>query len=196
MSKVSPQCRDARRAQIIDAARELFSRKGLAHSSMADLVAAAGMSMGAIYRYFAGKDEVIAAVAEGRDGAVRGEFPGAERPGELLARLLSYVSGPDGAAHARLRAQIWGDAAVRPALAEIVRTRHTALRGHLAALIHDAQRPGSAAGQPAHDESDTELADVVLAGLVGYAHLVAAGFDVDPAPFQRALGSLLPTSEK
>jgi AcrR family transcriptional regulator len=196
MSKVSPQYRDARRAQIIGAARELFSRKGLAYSSMADLVAATGMSMGAIYRYFAGKDEVITAVAEGRDGTVGGEFPGAERPDELLARLLSYVSGPDGAAHARLTAQIWGDAAVRPELAEIVRTRHTALRDHLAALIHDAHRPESAVGHPAHDESDTELADVVLAGLVGYAHLVAAGFDVDPAPFQRALGSLLPASER
>jgi TetR/AcrR family transcriptional regulator, transcriptional repressor of aconitase len=195
MSKVSPQYRDARRAQIVDAARELFSRKGLAHSSMADLVAATGMSMGAIYRYFAGKDEVIAAVAEGRDGAVRGEFPGTECPGELLARLLTYVSGPDGAAHARVTAQIWGEAAVRPELAEIVRTRHTALRDYLAALIRDAHRPESAADQPAHGESDTELAEVVLAGMVGYAHLVAVGFDVGPTPFQRALGSLLPTSE-
>ena len=194
MTRVSPEYRDARRAHIIEAARELFSRKGLAYSSMADLVTATGMSMGGIYRYFAGKDEVIAAVAEGRDGTVRGEFPAAESPGELLTRLLTYVSGPDGAAHARLTVQIWGEAAVRPELAETVRTRHTALRDHLTTLIHDAHRSEGAADPVAPDDSHAELAEVALAGLVGYAHLVAAGFDVDPASFQRVLGGLLDES--
>jgi hypothetical protein len=39
-------------------------------------------------------------------------------------------------------------------------------------------------------KADGELAEVVLAGLVGYAQLAAAGLDVDPAPFRRALRSL------
>ena len=41
---------------------------------MSDLVAASGMSIGNIYRYFASKDELVAAVAEGRDGTVNGTF--------------------------------------------------------------------------------------------------------------------------
>lgn len=45
------------------------------------------------------------------------------------------------AAHARLTAQIWGEAAVRPELAETVRTRHAALRDHLTTLIQ-LGRPG------------------------------------------------------
>ena len=77
MSKVSPEYLAARRAQIIETARELFSRKGLSDTSMSDLVEASGMSIGAIYRYFASKDELVAAVAEGRDGTVGGDFPAA-----------------------------------------------------------------------------------------------------------------------
>jgi AcrR family transcriptional regulator len=187
MPKVSPEYLAARRAQIIETARELFSRKGLSGTSMSDLVAASGMSIGNIYRYFASRDELVAAVAEGRDGTVGGDFPAAESPGDVLARLFSYVSAPAGIDHARLTAQIWGSAAVQPALAEIARARHTSLRDHLAARIRDTRRSDAAAD----DQSDTELAEVVLATLVGYASLVAAGFDVAPATFQRALERLL-----
>jgi AcrR family transcriptional regulator len=191
MPKVSPEYLDARRAQIIEVARELFSRKGLSDASMSDLVAASGMSIGAIYRYFASKDELVAAVVEGRDGTVEGDFPVAESPGDILARLLSHVSGPAGAAHARLSAQIWGSAAVQPAVAEIARARHTALRDHLAARIRDTRQPDATAD----DQSHTELAGVMLAALVGYASLAAAGFDVAPATFQRTLERLLDLRE-
>jgi AcrR family transcriptional regulator len=191
MPKVSAEYLDARRAQIVEAARELFSRKGLSDASMSDLVVASGMSIGAIYRYFASKDELVAAVAEGRDGTVEGDFPAAESPADILARLLSYVSGPAGVAHARLSAQIWGSAAVQPALAQIARARHTALRDHLAARIGDTRQ----SGVTADDQSPTEIAEVMLAALVGYASLAAAGSDVDPATFQRALEGMLDTRE-
>jgi AcrR family transcriptional regulator len=191
MPKVSPEYLAARRAQIIETARELFSRKGLSDTSMSDLVAASGMSIGAIYRYFASKDELVAAVAEGRDGTVEGDFPAAESPGDILARLLSYVSAPAGVEHARLIAQIWGSAAVQPALAEIAHTRHTALRDHLAARIRDTRPPDATAD----DQTPAELAEVMLATLVGYASLVGAGFDVAPATFQRTLERLLDPCE-
>jgi AcrR family transcriptional regulator len=187
MPKVTAEYLDARRAQIIEVARELFSRKGFSDASMSDLVAASGMSIGNIYRYFASKDELVAAVAEGRDGTVEGDYPAAESPGEVLARLLSYVSGPAGVAHARLSAQIWGSAAVQPALAEIARARHTALCDHLAARIRATRQPPAAAD----DQSHTELAEVMLAALVGYANLVGAGFDFAPATFQHTLERLL-----
>ncbi|MEY9862050.1 AcrR family transcriptional regulator [Catenulispora sp. GAS73] len=193
MPKVSPEYLAARRARLVETARELFGRKGLSDTSMSDLVAASGMSMGGIYRYFASKDELIAAVAEGRDGTVEGEFPGAESPEEILARLLTYVSAPAGTEHARLVAQIWGGAAVQPALAEIARTRHAALRDHLAARILDTRQPLAAPGRrgPEDQQSATELAEVLLATLIGYAILVAVGADVAPSTFQPILERLL-----
>src|ERR1700733_1637840 len=55
MPKVSQQHRDARRA---------FLRDGFHATSMQDLFAEAGLSSGAVYSYFASKDDVIAAIAE------------------------------------------------------------------------------------------------------------------------------------
>jgi AcrR family transcriptional regulator len=207
MPKVSPEYLAARRAQLVETAREVFSRKGLSETSMSDLVAASGMSIGGIYRYFASKDELIAAVAEGRDGTVQGGFPDVEAPGELLSRLLTYVSPPAGTEHARLVAQIWGGAAVQPALAEIVRTRHAALRDHLASRIRatgggaggvggaveDQTSADQGSENPAPEElaSSTELAEVLLATLVGYSSVVAAGADLAPATFVRILERLL-----
>jgi len=66
----------------------------------------------------------------------------------------------------------------------------TALRGHLAARIRDTRQPDATAD----DQSGTEVAEVMLAALVGYASLVAAGFDVAPATFQRTLERLLDPS--
>lgn len=187
MPKVSPEYLAARRAQIIETARELFSRKGLSDTSMSDLVEASGMSTGAIYRYFASKDELVAAVAEGRDGTVSGSFPAGETASDIVGRLLSFVSAPTGTEHARLLAQIWGAAAVQPALAQIARTRHAALRDLLADRIGDTQQ----ADATADDQSPGQLADVLLAALIGYASLVASDFDVRPESFKRVLDRLV-----
>src|SRR5271169_133595 len=64
MPKVSQQHRDARREQILAAARRCFLRDGFHATSMQDLFAEAGLSSGAVYSYFASKDDVIVAIAE------------------------------------------------------------------------------------------------------------------------------------
>src|SRR5271166_1320158 len=64
MPKVTDQYRDARRDQILSAAKRCFLRDGFHATSMQDLFAEAGLSSGAVYRYFASKDEVIIAIAE------------------------------------------------------------------------------------------------------------------------------------
>src|SRR5690554_6157891 len=50
------------RAQIIDAAELCFSRKGVAHTSLADIAKRAGVTRGAIYWHFENKDEVFDAM--------------------------------------------------------------------------------------------------------------------------------------
>jgi AcrR family transcriptional regulator len=64
MPKISAQYRDERRAHILAAARHCFVRDGFHQTSMQDLVREAGMSSGAVYRYFASKDAMIVAIAE------------------------------------------------------------------------------------------------------------------------------------
>jgi AcrR family transcriptional regulator len=52
----------ARRRQILDAAAHCFRRYGFHASSMAQIAKEAGMSVGHIYRYFVGKEEIIGAI--------------------------------------------------------------------------------------------------------------------------------------
>src|SRR5664280_2451818 len=64
MPKVGQAYLDARRNQIVDAARARFTSHGFARTSMADIVTESGLSTGSIYRYFTSKDEIIIAVCE------------------------------------------------------------------------------------------------------------------------------------
>lgn len=64
MPKVTQQYMDARREQILDAARRCFLRDGFHSASMQDLFTEAGLSAGAVYRHFTSKDEMILAIAE------------------------------------------------------------------------------------------------------------------------------------
>ncbi|MEW2305994.1 TetR/AcrR family transcriptional regulator [Streptomyces sp. NPDC006655] len=63
MPRITPERREARRAEIVAAARRCFARGGFHQTSMPDIAAAAGVSAGAPYRYFASKEEIILAIA-------------------------------------------------------------------------------------------------------------------------------------
>ncbi len=53
-----------RQTRILDAAESVFARAGFHAATMQDVAAEAGMSPGNLYRYFASKDAIIAAMAE------------------------------------------------------------------------------------------------------------------------------------
>ena len=63
MPRITPERRAARRAQIVAAARRCFSRDGFHQTSMPDIAMEAGLSVGASYRYFTGKEQVILEIA-------------------------------------------------------------------------------------------------------------------------------------
>lgn len=54
--------RDFRRARVLDAARAVFSEKGLQGGSVRAIASAAGCTTGAIYSQFSGKEELYAGV--------------------------------------------------------------------------------------------------------------------------------------
>ena len=64
MPKVTEAHLEARRQQILDAAAECFAQKGFHRSTMHDICQVAELSPGAVYRYFASKDDIIAAMEE------------------------------------------------------------------------------------------------------------------------------------
>jgi len=51
-----------RRAEIVDAARSVFARRGFAHGIMDEIAQEAGMAKGTVYLYFRSKTEIYKAV--------------------------------------------------------------------------------------------------------------------------------------
>src|SRR3954447_18238183 len=55
---------DVRRAQILDVAKDVFSRRGYRLANVADICAAARIGRGTLYQYFANKQDVLLALME------------------------------------------------------------------------------------------------------------------------------------
>ena len=64
MPKVSEAHRDAMRTLLTDAAATVFARKGLAGTTVRDVLAEAGVAPGTLYAYFDGKEALVEALAE------------------------------------------------------------------------------------------------------------------------------------
>ena len=64
--------------QVLEAADTCFSRHGFHATSVAQIAAAAKMSVGHIYRYFPGKDDIIAAIVERDVAAAMADFDAVE----------------------------------------------------------------------------------------------------------------------
>lgn len=68
MPKLKPATQHARREHILDAAEVCFARAGFHRTTMQDICKEAEISPGALYVYFASKEDLIAGIAE-RDRA-------------------------------------------------------------------------------------------------------------------------------
>lgn len=90
MARVSDAHLEARRQSILVAATKLFAQKGIAAATMAEIAAEAGISPGAIYRYFENKDELARGCMDESAEAIKHawENPSSvELPFDELSRL-------------------------------------------------------------------------------------------------------------
>ena len=79
------------RGQLLAAARKLFAERGFADTGTPDIVAAAGVTRGALYHHFADKTALFAAVVEAEHAAVAAgiETAGDAMPEDPVAALLA-----------------------------------------------------------------------------------------------------------
>src|SRR5277367_5407289 len=81
MPRISDEQREVRREQVLEAARACLQDQGLEAVSMETIIARSGLSTGAVYGYFKGKDEILnAAVTEGTAELAQELIPILENP--------------------------------------------------------------------------------------------------------------------
>src|SRR5712672_1595390 len=76
-----------RRSQILDAALVCFAKRGFHQTSMHDISAEAGISVGLIYRYFENKEAVISAMADRHKKEISDMLQRAKQAPTLLESL-------------------------------------------------------------------------------------------------------------
>jgi TetR/AcrR family transcriptional regulator, transcriptional repressor of aconitase len=187
MPKITEERREARREQILDAARACLQEYGLEAVSMEMIIARSGLSTGAVYGYFKGKDEIInAVVTEGTAAMGRQLVPIIKNPDppplpEFMEQMLRTIvefgqdkrDGID-----RLLAAIhgWSHSQSDPELKAATRAGYRGQRE----LLADTVRRWQAAGtfDPGADpEGVAQLLSSILLGFVAQRAL-AGGADV------------------
>jgi len=155
----------AMRQQILDAARVVFDRKGVAESSMGDISAQAGLSVGSIYVHFRSKEDVLSKLIETTEDNTA-LFESCTSAGELLGVIESILGLQDlpgeDTQPARTALEVAAIARRNPQIQAIVAANFGRLRsGVMDAVV----RIGKAAGR--NDKARMHLiAEALLALLV------------------------------
>ncbi len=87
MPKLKPATQAARREHILDAAEQCFARSGFHRTTIQDICREADVSAGALYVYFASKEDLIAGICERDRAKFARELAALADAPDLLAAL-------------------------------------------------------------------------------------------------------------
>lgn len=152
MPRVTPAHEHAVRARIAESALRVFAEKGYHGATIADVVRDSGLSVGAIYTHFRGKDDLFLATCEITAGQGLGELATRLVRGRSVAEKLAiaigfFLDAMDGTSGeppmASLLVMQWSRAEAEPA----VRASLTRRRDQIATAGELLIREGMAAGE-------------------------------------------------
>lgn len=89
MTRARPTDPDARRAQLLEAARAVFARRGYHAAGVSDIIEAAGVARGTFYNYFESKRAIFGAVLD----EVMETVAAAVEPIDVLQPIAPQVRG-------------------------------------------------------------------------------------------------------
>src|ERR1041385_3486207 len=152
-----------RRSQILEAALVCFAKRGFHQTSMHDISAEAGISVGLIYRYFANKEAVISAMAERHKSEIAEVLKRARQAPTLLESLETLFT-----AHccedapqvvSAFVVDLYAEAARNAQIADLVRdVLQTAMDG-----VTDLIAKSPEANRSANGLTPRELAELIFA---------------------------------
>ena len=114
-----------RPTQILDAAIVCFAKRGFHQASMHDISAEAGISVGLIYRYFANKEAVIAAMADRHKREIQSVLERAQEAPTLLEALeilfTAHCCETSPQIQSAFVVDLYAESARNPQMADLVR---------------------------------------------------------------------------
>jgi len=160
---------------------------------MQDILRESGLSAGAVYRYFASKEDIIEAIAERRhtrEAELIGEAMAVPDPRVALHRLadlyFGWLTDPDEQERRRVGVQVWAEAVHNDRVRAILQ-RGADQRLLLAGFINNAQTQGFLR----LDVLPEALTRVYLALFQGFILQQAWEPGVDVAPYLQAVHAII-----
>src|SRR5258708_15966531 len=148
MPKTSTAAKEARRAQILDAAVRCFAETGYYATTIEDVVRETGLSRGALYLYFPSKEALYLAISDrwncGMEEAIKARLTPDLTPAAILCVLIE-VNGEQVQAEAdacRVLMAGWNLSHHVPVLAERARQRQARSVSSLSQLLQTGIAPG------------------------------------------------------
>lgn len=193
MPRVPQAHLEARQHEILAAAHRRFAQQGFHVTTMQEIAEEAGLSVGALYRYFTGKEELIEALAawgrEQKSGALEALAPGggAEALGRMVAEVLDLLTRPGAQAAVRLDVRLWGEALGQSALARVVAGGLEALHEPVATYVRRERK----AGRLREDVDPDGVARAVVSLIAGLELQRAFDPDLEPARYAETVRLLL-----
>jgi TetR/AcrR family transcriptional regulator, repressor for uid operon len=170
MPKISEEKRQARRRHILDVATRCFARQGFHRTSMQDIIRELKSSPGAVYCYFRGKHDIVAAIAKqrhNRESALLAESLASGDVSEGLQHLarafFEMLEDPKERERRKVTIQVWAESLRDKRIRKIV-GRGIRQRAMLTTSLRRAQR----AGQLPENLNTDALSRVLLALLQGF----------------------------
>jgi TetR/AcrR family transcriptional regulator, transcriptional repressor of aconitase len=184
--KITEERREARREQILDAARACLQEYGLEAVSMEMIITRSGLSTGAVYGYFKGKEEIInAVVTEGTAAMGRQLLPIIKNPDppplpEFIEQMLRTITDfgldkRDGIDRLLAAIHGWSHSLSDPELGATTRAAYRGQRELLADTVRRWQEAGTF-DPGANAEGVAQLLSSILLGFVAQRAL-AGGAD-------------------
>src|SRR5256885_15079457 len=144
-----------RRSQILEAAIVCFAKRGFHQTSMHDISAEAGISVGLIYRYFANKEAVISAMADRHKSEIQELLERAKQAPTLFESLeilfTAHCCENSPKVLSAFVVDLYAEASRNPQIADLVRdVLNTAMAGvtNLIARSPEAQSGATHGLQP------------------------------------------------
>ncbi len=138
-----------RKADIIAAAAACFAKRGVRQTTMQEICTAVGLSPGALYRYFASKEDIIASLAREEAQSLQ-ELTHALQAApdvvtglrQVLPDVVEAVSSPH---YGRLALELAAEAARTPAVGAPFLESEATFAAELTALLEDGKAHGAVA---------------------------------------------------